>query len=104
MQTVRTTIRLRKDLFDQSKLLALKKGTSFQQVVNDTLASGFREIGDLSQNRIAMAKIDRIRNEIFKKHGKINVQKLVDQNKKELQERTDRLLKTAKNNYGRQPE
>lgn len=99
MQTVRTTIRIRKDLFDQSKLLALKKGTSFQQVVNDTLASGLRD-GDLKKRQEAMAKIDQFREEVFRKHGKINVQKLVDQNRQELEERTNRILNTAKSNYG----
>lgn len=59
--TVRTTIRIRKDLFDQSRILALKKGISLQEVINNTLALGFGKITNLEANRQAMAKIDKFR-------------------------------------------
>lgn len=61
MQTVRTTIRIRKDLYDQSRLLAFKKGSSFQEVINDTLALGFGKISDLKSTEEAMKEIDAFR-------------------------------------------
>lgn len=90
MQTVRTTIRIRKELLDQSKLLALRNNTSLQQVINDTLASGFGHITDFDVHKQAIAKIDKFRKSI--KGKKINVEKLVKDNKKEFEERTNRLL------------
>lgn len=62
MQTsVRTTIRIRKDLLDQSRLQALKKGSSLQEVINSTLALGLGKISDLESNKKAMSKIDSLR-------------------------------------------
>lgn len=90
MQTVRTTIRIRKDLFDQSRMLALRRDTSLQQVINDTLARGFGHITDFDVHKEAMARIDKFRENL--KGRKINVKKLVEENKKELEERSNRLL------------
>ena len=89
MQTVRTTIRIRKDLLDQSRLLALRRDISLQQVINDTLAQGFGHITDFDIHRQAMKRIDKFRANL---KGKINTKKLVGKNKKELEERTNRLL------------
>lgn len=90
MQTVRTTIRIRKDLLDQSRLLALRRETSLQQVINDTLAQGFGHITDFDIHKEAMARIDEFRQSL--KGKKINVKKLVEENRKELEERSNRLL------------
>lgn len=90
---VRTTIRIRKDLFDQSRLLAFQRNTSLQEVINDTLTKGFRYITDINPHKEAMAAIDQLRKEMRGK--KVNVQELIDENKKELEERTNRLLDTA---------
>lgn len=89
--TVRTTIRIRKDLLDQSRLLALKQGSSLQEVINDILLKGFdNQITDFDLHQQAMKNIDRFR-ESFK-GKKINVNQLVAKNKKELEERTNRLI------------
>lgn len=92
--TVRTTIRIRKDLLDQSKLLALQNDTSLQEIINEVLIRGFGYIGDLDKHKIAMDKIDRIRQSL--KGSKISASRLVEENKKELQARTDRILKNFK--------
>jgi len=92
--TVRTTIRIRKDLFDQSRLLAFNQGTSLQQVVNDMLAKGLSYISDVGNRERAMAEIDKFRNSMRGK--KINVQALIADNKKQLEERTNRLLNNIK--------
>lgn len=94
--TVRTTIRIRKDLLDQSKLLALKQGSSLQDVINETLIKGFgNHITDLDIHQEAMQNIDRLRENIRKKiKGRsINTKKLIEQNKKELENRTLNTLK-----------
>lgn len=91
---VRTTIRLRKDLFDQSRLLAFQRGTSLQEVINNTLATGFGHISDLNLQRDAMDNIDKFRESLKGKN--INTRKLVEANKKELEERTNRLLRNFK--------
>lgn len=90
MQTVRTTIRIRKDLLDQSRLLALRRSASLQQVINDTLAQGFGHITDLDIHKQAMRRIDKLR--ISLKGRKIDVKRLVEENKKELEDRSNRLL------------
>lgn len=93
--TVRTTIRIRKDLLDQSRLLALKQGTSLQNVVNETLLKGFgNHITDFDIHQEAMKNIDRFRENIrIRLKGKsINTKKLIEQNKKELENRTVRVL------------
>lgn len=92
--TVRTTIRLRKDLFDQSRLIAFHQRTSLQEVINNTLATGFGHISDLNIQKEAMDKIDEFRESLRGK--KINTQKLVEENKRELEEHTSRLLRNFK--------
>lgn len=88
--TVRTTIRIRQDLLKQSKLLAVHRGTSLQEVINDVLAKGFGRVTDLATHKRAMAKIDTFRKSL--KGQKIDVEKLIEDNKMELEERTERLL------------
>lgn len=94
--TVRTTIRIRKDLLDQSRFLALKRGTSLQEVINDVLLKGFdNHITDFDIHQQAMKNIDRLKESIRKRlNGKsINTKKLIEQNKKELENRTLNILK-----------
>ncbi|MBI2039632.1 hypothetical protein HYT18_01005 [Candidatus Microgenomates bacterium] len=92
--TIRTTVRIRKDLFDQSRLLAFQRGVSLQDVINEALSLGFGHISDLDIQREAMAKIDNFRKSL---HGaKINTKRLVEENKRELEERTNKLLKNFK--------
>ena len=79
---VRTTIRIRKDLLDQSRLLALKKGTSLQDIINSTLAVGFSKISDMSSTQEAMAKIDKFRTSL--KGVKVNVDDLLTESKQNL--------------------
>lgn len=88
--TVRTTIRIRKDLLDQSRLLALRRDTSLQEIINDTLAQGFGHITDFDIHQQAMEDIDKIRESL--KGKKINTKKLVEKNKKELEYRSRRIL------------
>lgn len=87
---VRTTIRLRKDLLDQSRLVAIQENTSIQNVINNTLAKGFGRISDLEKRRIIMKRIDNFRKSISGKN--INAQSIYEANKKELEGRTNRLL------------
>lgn len=83
MQTiVRTTIRIRKDLFDQSRLLSFRQGRSLQQVINDTLALGFGRISDLDSQVEAMEKIDDFRKSLMGK--KININRLLSDSRKDL--------------------
>ncbi|OGD84837.1 hypothetical protein A3B51_02605 [Candidatus Curtissbacteria bacterium RIFCSPLOWO2_01_FULL_41_18] len=79
---VRTTIRIRKDLLDQSRLLAIKRGTNLQEVINSTLAKGFGHISDLYSQKQAMAKIDKFRQGLEDKN--INLQKLLERSRKNL--------------------
>lgn len=80
--TIRTTIRIRKDIFDQSRLLALKSGTSLQTVINATLALGLGKVSDLQSNREAMAKIDQFRTSLAGK--KLDLENLLDESKSAL--------------------
>ncbi len=80
--TIRTTVRIRKDLFDQSRLLALKKGTSLQEVINSTLALGLGKVSDLETSKVAMEKIDKFRMSLSKKH--INLEDLLNSSKSDL--------------------
>lgn len=82
MQTVRTTIRIRKDLLDQSRLLALRRDTSLQEVINDTLAQGFGHISDFDIHKQAMARIDKFRESL--KGRKIDVKKILTESKRDL--------------------
>lgn len=82
MQTVRTTIRIRKDLLDQSRILALRRDTSLQQVINDTLVQGFGLITDFDIHKEAMARIDKFRENL--RGRKIDVQKILRDSRKDL--------------------
>lgn len=93
LQTVRTTIRIREDLLKQSKLLAVHRGTSLQNVINDVLAKGFGRVTDIARQKRAMAKIDAFRQSL--KGRKIDVDELIAQNKRELEERAERLVKRS---------
>lgn len=70
--------------------MALRREASLQQVINDTLAQGFGHITDFDVHKQAMARIDKFRESL--KGKKINIKKLVEENKKELEERSQRLL------------
>lgn len=82
--TVRTTIRIRKDLLDQSKLLALQNDTSLQEVVNGVLAQGFGRITDFDTQKAAMDKIDAFRNKLARSAGKVDIKALLKAAKKDL--------------------
>ena len=76
--TVRTTIRIRKDLLEQSRMLALHKGVSLQDVVNETLAVGYKHVTDLTASGEAMKQIDHFRSSMAKKN--ISLKKLLEEN------------------------
>ncbi len=81
--TVRTTIRIRKDLLDQSRLLAFKQGTSLQEVINSVLLKGYsNHITDFDIHTQAMANIDRFRESLRGK--KVDVKKILKLSKKDL--------------------
>ncbi len=73
---IRTTIRIRQDLLNQSRFLALEKGTSLQEIVNTVLALGFGKVGDLGSNKQAMAKIDKFRISLVGR--KVDTEKLLN--------------------------
>lgn len=77
--TIRTTIRIRTDLLDQSRMLALNKGTSLQDIINATLAVGFQHITDLNSSHESMREIDKFRQSMLSK--KIDVKALLKANK-----------------------
>lgn len=94
--TIRTTLRIRKDLLDQSRLLAFKQGSSLQDVINEILIKGFgNHITDLDIHKVAMRNIDSLRQKIrnVAKNKTISTKKLIEQNKKELENRTLNTLK-----------
>ncbi len=80
--TIRTTIRIRKELFDQSRLLALKNRTSLQEIINNILALGLGKVSDLESSREAMAKIDKLR--ISLSDRKINLEDLLSTSRSDL--------------------
>lgn len=80
--TVRTTIRIRKELLDQSKLMALEKGTSIQEIINNTLAVGFGYVTDLNTRHASMKRIDAFRKSLRGKN--INVDELLRLSKADL--------------------
>lgn len=82
MQTVRTTIRIRKDLLDQSRLLALRRDTSVQEVINEALSRGFSHITDFDIHKQSMARIDKFRESL--KGRKIDIKKILRESKKDL--------------------
>lgn len=59
--TVRTTIRLRQDLFELSRLIAFNKKASLQDVINQGLAIGYKHITDLNAADQAMEHINTFR-------------------------------------------
>lgn len=82
LTTVRTTLRIRKDLLNHFRLLAFKNETSLQEIINHTLASGLGHISDLNTHKRAMDEIDRFRESL--KGRKINIQKILDEAKLNL--------------------
>ena len=80
--TIRTTVRIRKDLFDQSRMLALKNGTSLQEIINNTLALGLGKVSDLESNKKAMVKIDKLRISLSGKN--INLEDLLNKSRSDL--------------------
>ncbi len=70
--TIRTTIRIRKDLLDQSRMIALNKGASLQDVINETLAIGYKHVTDLQSAKDSMKRIDMFRQRMVKKNIKLN--------------------------------
>jgi hypothetical protein len=76
--TVRTTIRIKKDLLDQSRLLALSTGSSLQDIINQALALGYKHITDLGTTKQAMKEIDTFRHNMMKKN--INLNSLLEAN------------------------
>lgn len=87
---VRTTIRIRKDLLDLSKLLALQKGISMQQVINETLAYGFHQLPKKKSRKEIMDEIDTIRAKVALTSEEVD--ELLAMNKQEQQDRVDRAL------------
>ena len=79
--TVRTTLRIRKDLLDQSRILAFNKGESLQDIINETLALGYKHITDLNKAHDSMKQIDDFRQGILKKN--INLNSLLKASKSE---------------------
>ena len=79
--TVRTTLRIRKDLLDQSRIIAFNKGESLQDVINETLALGYKHITDLNKAHDSMKQIDDFRQGILKKY--INLKSLIEESKSE---------------------
>lgn len=81
--TVRTTIRIRKDLLDQSRFLALKQGTSLQEVINNMLLKGYgNHITDFDIHQQAMQNIDKFRESL--KGRKISIKKILEISKRDL--------------------
>lgn len=94
--TVRTTIRIRKDLLDKSRQLAFNRRTSQQKVISDALSLGFSRMSDTETQKKAFARIDKFRENLKRIGIKVDVQKLIGENKEELQERTNRVLGLSK--------
>ena len=79
--TVRTTLRIRKDLLDQSRIIAFNKGESLQDVINETLALGYKHITDLNKAQESMKQIDDFRQGMLKKN--IDLKSLIEESKSE---------------------
>lgn len=77
--TIRTTIRISKDLLDQSRMLALQKGVSLQNIINETLALGYKHVNDLHGGKEAMKQIDNFRQKMAKNN--IDLKKLITASK-----------------------
>lgn len=80
--TVRTTIRIKKDLLRQSRLLALERSTTLQAVLNELLAQGLGHVSDFNRHKEAMGRIDQFRESL--RGRKIDIEKIILQNKKDL--------------------
>ncbi|HVF69181.1 MAG TPA: hypothetical protein VNA13_01305 [Xanthomonadales bacterium] len=80
--TVRTTIRIRKDLLDQSRMIALQKGAPLQDIINETLAIGYKHVTDLNTSKNAMKQIDHFRQKMSKKN--IDLDQLIKMSKADL--------------------
>lgn len=80
--TIRTTIRVRKDLLDQSRVIASKRGVFLQDVINETLAIGFGHISDLSTQQNAISVLDKFRESL--KNKKVNTSQILVDSKKDL--------------------
>lgn len=65
--TIRTTIRIRSDLLAQARMLALNKGVTLQDIINDTLAIGYKHVSDLHAAKGAMKQIDNFRKHMSQK-------------------------------------
>jgi hypothetical protein len=81
--TVRTTIRIDKDLLNQARLLALSKGVSLQSVINETLAIGYKHVSDMPMQKNALQTIDNFRHKIRTKH--VDVSQLLTESKSDQQ-------------------
>jgi hypothetical protein len=92
MQTVRTTISIRKDLLDHFKIMAINSGISMQKAINDALGEHLAELPDLERRKRAMTAIDKFQSLTYKKHGIIDVDALIQTNKKNLQDRAERVF------------
>jgi len=79
---VRTTIRIRKDLLDQSRSLAFERNTSLQEAINETLAQGLENVSDLNSRKKAMQSINQLRASLSGKD--INLHNLLISSQKEL--------------------
>lgn len=80
--TIRTTIRLRKDLLDQSRFIALKRSSTLQDTINQTLALGLGHISDIAIREKEIAKIDKFRESLG--HKQVNVKQLLEASRKDL--------------------
>lgn len=77
--TIRTTIRIKKDILDQARMLAFNKGASLQDIINETLMIGYKHITDLNKTKRAIKQIDAFRQNMGKKN--INLNKLIEASK-----------------------
>lgn len=80
--TIRTTIRLRKDLFDQSRRLAFQRKASLQEVINETLAHGFGHLTDLDVQEMAFDQIQKFRDGL--EGQQIDFAGILEESKKDL--------------------
>ena len=79
---VRTTIRIRKDLLDQSRSLAFERSTTLQETINDTLASGLKRVTDLNSQKKAVQSINRLRSSL--NESNFDLRELLANSKKDL--------------------
>lgn len=82
MQTIRTTIRINKDLYEQSKLAAFHQGISFQDVINNTLSKGFGTVEDLNGRKQIFDQIRLFQQKAIK--AKLKASDVLKESKKDL--------------------